>query len=344
MVFKKPSAAIFGSIMTEYWKDFPDIEEFLGDVESLIVSMLGKASFPLEKDVGTLVKSGGKMLRPALVYVGGEFGLDKAHKKWSKKERNKLVHIAAGIEMLHTATLIHDDMLDRASHRRGIPTLHQTLGTTNAILAGDWLLARTFRIISEQVQPKRAMILADFVSAICKAEINQDLAKYGFKSSRRHYLQTIAGKTAALFALALHVGAAESGCSNADTQALRRTGYNLGMAFQIIDDILDYESNIQELKKPVGNDIREGLCTLPLIYALQEKQKEIMPLLKEVKAKPELVDSILTLVHQTKAIERAREDAAHYSRLAHTEIGRLPEGKPRHDLELIVNALLVRTH
>jgi heptaprenyl diphosphate synthase len=330
--------------MTDYWKDFPDIADFLGDVEALILSILENSTFPLGEDIGKLVESGGKMLRPALVFVGGEFGLARNQKKWTRKQKDILVHIAAAMELLHTATLIHDDIIDRASHRRGIPTLHQTLGTTNAILAGDWLLSRTYRIIAQYVQPKHAVVLSDFVSAICKAEINQDLAKYSFVSSRRRYLQTIAGKTAELFSLALHIGALETGCSAANTQALRRTGYNLGMAFQIIDDILDYESSIEELKKPVGNDIREGLCTLPLIYALQENEEEIRPLLSAIHTRPDIVEDVLGLVLQTKAIERAQEDATHYTHLAHMEIGRLPPGKPRHDLELIVNSLLVRTY
>ncbi len=330
--------------MTDYWKNYPDIADFLRDVEALILSILEHSGFPLGKDIGRLVESGGKMLRPALVFVGGEFGLDRNQKQWTKKQKDKLVHIAAAIELLHTATLIHDDILDRASHRRGIPTLHQRVGTTNAILAGDWLLSRTQSIIAQYVTPRRAVLLADFVSAICKAEINQDLAKYSFVPSRRRYLQTIAGKTAALFALALHIGASETGCSTAHTQALRRTGYNLGMAFQIIDDILDYESSIEELKKPVGNDIREGLCTLPLIYALQENGEKIRPLLSQIRTEPNLVEDVLSIVLQTNAIERARQDAAHYTRLAHDEIERLPLGKPRHDLELIVNSLLVRTY
>jgi geranylgeranyl pyrophosphate synthase len=115
------------------------------------------------------------------------------------------------------------------------------------------------------------------------------------------------------------------------------------MAFQIIDDIFDYESSIEELKKPVGNDIREGLCTLPLIYALQENGKEIRPLLSDIRTQPTLVENVLGLVLQTKAIERARSDAAHYTRLAHAETERILQAA-RHDLELIVNSLLVRTY
>lgn len=330
--------------MTQYWKDFPDIADFLGNVESLILNLLDQNAFPLKKELGDLVESGGKMLRPALVYVGAEFGLSRTRKRWTKKQREKIVNIAAAIELLHTATLIHDDILDRASSRRGIPTLHTRLGSTNAILAGDWLFSRTYRIIAQYVHPSSAVLLSDFVSAICKAEINQDLTKFRFTSSRRRYLQTIAGKTAALFSLALHIGASESGCSALHTQALRRTGYNLGMAFQIIDDILDYESSVKELKKPVGNDLREGLCTLPLIYALQEDCEHIKPLVAEIRTAPDSVEQILSLVMNTKAIDRARADAAHYTRLAHVEIERLPNGAPKNDLERIVNSLLVRKY
>ena len=330
--------------MTQYWKDFPDIADFLGNVETLILNLLDRNAFPLKRELGELVESGGKMLRPALVYVGAEFGLNRAQKLWTKKQKEKMIHIAAAIELLHTATLIHDDILDRASSRRGIPTLHTRLGSTNAILAGDWLFSRTYRIIAQYMHPSRAVLLSDFVSAICKAEINQDLTKFSFTSSRRRYLQTIAGKTAALFSLALHIGASESGCSVPYTQALRRTGYNLGMAFQIIDDILDYESSVEELKKPVGNDLREGLCTLPLIYALQEDGARIKTLLAKIQTAPESVERVLALVMKTHAIDRARADAAHYTRLAHAEISKLPNGAPKSDLERIVNQLLVRKY
>ncbi len=330
--------------MTQYWKDFPHIDDFLENVENLILNLLEQNAFPLKKELGELIESGGKMLRPALVYVGAEFGLSRTRKRWTRGQQKKMVNIAAAIELLHTATLIHDDILDRASSRRGIPTLHTRLGSTNAILAGDWLFSQTFRMIAQYVHPSRAVLLSDFVSAICKAEINQDLTKFSFTSSRRKYLQTIAGKTAALFSLALHIGASESGCSALHIQALRRTGYNLGMAFQIIDDIFDYESSLEALKKPVGNDLSEGLCTLPLIYALQEDAEHIRPLLSDIREVPDSIERILSLVMKTKAIDRARADAAYYTRLAHTEIERLPNGAPKSDLERIVNSLLVRKY
>lgn len=330
--------------MTQYWNDFPEIDNFLRDVESYILAMLDPSAFPLGKEVQGLIASGGKMLRPALVFVAAEFGINKPQKKWTKAQKEKVINLATAIELLHTATLIHDDIIDRASHRRGIPALHKQTSTTSAILAGDWLFSRAYRIIAQYVHPQQAVLLAEFVSAICKAEIFQDLAKFSFASSKRMYLQTIAGKTAALFALALHIGASETGCSPKNMQTLRRVGHNLGMAFQIIDDILDYESNIEALKKPVGNDIREGLCTLPLIYALQENGDAIRPLLADIRANPESIPAILNLVNQTDAIERARKDAAHFTQRAHAEIANLPEGSAKADLMTIVNSLLVRKY
>ncbi|MCX8013092.1 MAG: polyprenyl synthetase family protein [Rectinema sp.] len=327
--------------MTHYWKDLPDIERFLDHVEALILSTFDRNSFPLADDMRAMVESGGKMLRPALVYIGGKFGL--ANKKRQRaKDEDRLIHIAAAIEMLHTATLIHDDIIDRASHRRGIPSIHQKAGTTSAILAGDWLFSQCYRIIATYLKPDRAVLLAEFVSAICKAEIQQDLDKYRFNPSRRRYLQTIAGKTAALFSLALHIGASETGCNSAVTQRLRRTGYNLGMAFQIIDDILDYESSLETLKKPVGNDIREGLCTLPLIFALEEKPEELRPLLAKVHNKNAPVSHIVEIVRSTAALPKAREEAGRYTRLARKEIAGLPEGEAREIIAKLVESLLIR--
>lgn len=321
----------------------PDIERFLDRVEALILSTFDRSAFPMADDMRAMVESGGKMLRPALVFVGGKFGLANKKRK-NAKDEDRLVHIAAAIEMLHTATLIHDDIIDRASHRRGIPTIHEKAGPTSAILAGDWLFSQCYRIIATYLKPDRAVLLAEFVSAICKAEIQQDLEKYRFNPSRRRYLQTIAGKTAALFSLALHIGASETGCSPAVTQRLRRTGYNLGMAFQIIDDILDYESSIETLKKPVGNDIREGLCTLPLIFALEEKPEELRALLAHVQNRKAPVDQIVEMVRSTAALPRAREEAGRYTRLAQKEIAGLPEGEARQSITKIVESLLVRDY
>jgi len=325
--------------MTDFWKDSPLIERLLADVESILIEILSDPTYPLSADTKKLVFSGGKMLRPAFVLIGSGFGKSKR-----KADRRRIAHIAAAIELLHTATLVHDDILDKADVRRGIPALHTTFGTTNAILAGDWMFSRSFRLVADYADAKSARVLARFVGAVCSAEISQDLGKFSFSTSRRSYLRTIAGKTAALFSLSLHVGASEAKADSSVIQALRRAGYDMGMAFQIIDDIFDYESDDKTLKKPVGNDIREGLCTLPLIYALQTDASALKPLLAAGPMDDEAVAKVLRIVSVTGALEKARGAARHFTARARKEINALPACEARDNLIAASEKLLARTY
>lgn len=245
--------------------------------------------------------------------------------------------------MIHTASLVHDDIIDDAAIRRGTSTLHTDFGTTNAILAGDWLFSRSFRLVADYADLKSARVLARFVGGICAAEIGQDLGKFGFSTSKRSYLRTIAGKTAALFSLSLHVGASEAKADPLVIQALRRTGYDIGMAFQIIDDILDYESDDKTLRKPVGNDIKEGLCTLPLILALKKDESSLRPLL----GKPmddRKISEILRIVLATGALDEARSIAQRFTARARVEIERLPSCPAKQELMNASEALLQRRY
>lgn len=326
--------------MTDFWKDSPIIGKQLAHVESILLETLSDPTYPLSEDTKKLVLSGGKMLRPALVLIGSGFG--KSGKR--RDDRDRIAHIAAAIELLHTATLVHDDILDKADVRRGVPALHTAFGTTNAILAGDWMFSRSFRLVADHADAKSARILARFIGTVCSAEINQDLSKFSFSTSRRSYLRTIAGKTAALFSLSLHVGASEAKADVLVTQALRRAGYDMGMAFQIIDDILDYESDDKTLKKPVGNDIREGLCTLPLIFALQAGASSLKPLLASGSMDDGIVAQILKTVSDTGALEKAREIARHFTTRAGKEINALPACEARDNLIAASEKLLTRTY
>ena len=331
--------------MTDFWKDSPQMGAKLAEVEAILIDSLSDPTYPLAEETKALVLSGGKMLRPAFVTIGAGFGASpRGFSSRGKSARGKIPHIAAAIELLHTATLIHDDVLDNAEVRRGIPALHTKFGTVNAILAGDWLFSRSFRLIADFADPGSARILARFVGSVCSAEIRQDLGKFSFSTSRREYLRIIAGKTAALFSLALHVGASEAKADPFVIQALRRTGYDMGMAFQVIDDILDYESDGKTLKKPVGNDIREGLCTLPLIFALEEAEADLRPLLSERPLKLPSVKKILGLVATTGALDRARTIALQFTDRARKEISALPECPAKRELSLLCDTLLARTY
>jgi heptaprenyl diphosphate synthase len=328
--------------MTDFWKESPLMADSLAEVEAILLDTLTDSTYPLQSQTKDLVLSGGKMLRPAFVILGSQFGPPRKAKAAAKK----IPYIASALELLHTATLVHDDVLDNAEFRRGIPTLHTKFGTVNAILAGDWLFSKSFRLVAEWADQRSARILARFVGQVCSAEINQDIGKFSFSTSRREYLRTIAGKTAALFSLALHVGAFEAGCDLYVTQTLRRAGYDIGMAFQIIDDILDYESDDATLKKPVGNDLREGLCTLPLTFAM-ERDPELRPLL--VKAgksglDDNLIDAVVRRVAETQALERAKEVARGFTARARKEIENLPNRPAKKEFSQLCDKLLARTY
>ena len=327
-------------MVTDFWNGSLIMGEKLAEVEAILLSTIDDSSYPLAEDTKAFVLSGGKMLRPAFVLIGSGFG---SGKKTRGKVR-KIPHIAAAVELLHMATLIHDDVLDDSGVRRGLPALHTKFGTVNAILAGDWLFSACFRLMADYADAKSAKILARFVGSICSSEIRQDLGKFSFGISKRDYLRTIAGKTAALFSLALHVGASESGADTLVTQRLRRAGYDIGMAFQIIDDILDCESDDATLKKPVGNDLKEGLCTLPLIFALEAEPSSIRPLLGSGLMDDARVEAILSKVRSSGGIEKARSVAKAFTTRARREIGALPACTARNDLASAVELLLTRTY
>lgn len=332
--------------MTDFWNDSPRLASALAGVESIITEILRDPSFPLWRETSRIVLSNGKMLRPGMVLIGAGFGSSRGRGKASVSDTkidDRIAHIAAAIELLHAATLVHDDILDDADTRRGETTLHPRFGTTNAVLAGDWLFARCFRLVADHADARSARILARLVASICAAEVRQDLAKFSYSTSVRGYLRTIAGKTAALFALALHVGAAEAKASPLIVQRLRRVGYNLGMAFQIIDDVLDYGADGRAIGKPVGNDVKEGLSTLPLICALRDDPEGIAPLLDRARLDDTGADHVVRAVIAAGGVDKARAVAAIFTARARRELAALPDRPARQELAMLVDRLLLRT-
>lgn len=332
--------------MTDFWNDSPRLEAALAGVESIITEILRDPAFPLWRETSRIVLSNGKMLRPGMVLIGAGFGSSRGRGATPGRDAardERIAHIAAAIELLHAATLVHDDILDAADTRRGESTLHPRFGATNAVLAGDWLFARCFRLVADHADARSARVLARLVGTICAAEVRQDLAKFNYSTSVRGYLRTIAGKTAALFALALHVGAAEAKAPPLVVQRLRRVGYNLGMAFQIIDDVLDYGGDGLAIGKPAGNDVKEGLATLPLICALRADRDGIMPLLERARLDDAGVDLVVRAVVASGGVDQARAMAATFTARARRELARLPARPERDELALLVDRLLSRT-
>lgn len=326
--------------MNEFWKDSPELDARLDRVLELMDGSLRSPDFPLADAVAGIARANGKLLRPALIIIGSRFGT-----RGAQVDEARIDALAAAVELLHLATLVHDDIIDEAALRRGKPALHTRFGTKEAVLAGDWLFSRSFRLAAESAGPANAQALARLIGAICAAEIDQDLGKWRYSSSVRRYYRTIAGKTAALFSLALYAGAAECKAKESDAQSLRRAGYDIGMAFQVIDDILDCESSEDAMRKPVGADLREGLCTLPLVLALRAEDESLraeLGLLRGAGASDALVASILGRIARLGGIRGSRDAARRFTERARSEIARLPACSSRDDLSGIAEKLLKR--
>ena len=224
-----------------------------------------------------------------------------------------------------------------------MPAVHARFGVKDAVLAGDWLFSRCFRLAAESSNPENARLLARLVGSICSEEIHQDLENFLWPRSVRNYLRKIAGKTAALFSLALRAGAQEAKAPARVVSILTRVGYDVGMAFQVMDDVLDFQATEGEMRKPVGKDLREGLCTLPLILALRSRPAAIEPHLSGQSMSDAAVAAVLTEVRASGALETARSHAARYTERALAELCRLPAGAPRDELRLVVEKLLARS-
>ena len=318
--------------MTDFWNGIPDIPAKLDAVRRRMKSVVGSDRFPLAEAVERLIDANGKMLRPAFLIMAGRFG----------KRPKDLTDLAAAIELLHIATLIHDDVIDEADTRRGIPTIHSLYSPKEAVLAGDWLFSRCFRLASESTSPGNARLLAALVGALCSEEIHQDLDRFRWPRSERNYLRKIAGKTAALFSMALRAGAVETKASPANIAALTRAGYAAGMAFQVMDDVLDYESSSGDMRKPVAKDVREGLCTLPLILAMKAAPDQLEPLLGSIRPDDDAIEAIVAVVRDSGALDGSRAVASRYTDRAMLEISRLKKGAARDELHTMVERLLSR--
>lgn len=327
--------------MNEFWPRDSRLGRALEGVAALMDETVRAADFPIAEEVATLIASNGKMLRPALLYIGAGFG--------AKAAEARLRPLAASVELLHVSTLIHDDYIDDAALRRGQPTLHTRVGPKEAVLAGDWLFSRCFLLSAASTDPENARTLARVISAIVSSEIRQDLDKWSYSTSVRSYLRKIAGKTAALFALSLQAGAQEAKAPKPVTQRLRRAGYDMGMAFQIIDDILDFESTEGVMRKPVGRDLAEGLCTLPLIHALRRDEAGIRASLEALRDGNGRVDEaavqgLIARCVELGAVEEARKEAGLFTERAKGEMARLPACGARDELESLADRLFERDY
>lgn len=239
-------------------------EEALELVKSEVNRTLSKAPLIIREYTRHLLKSQGKYIRAVSVVICAE---DK-----EGRVSPNAIKIAAAIEILHLATLVHDDIIDNADLRRGDVTLQKKYGKRTAVICGDYLLSTALRLAASIKNKKEYLDLElpDYVGRVCLGELNQHINNHNLNLSIYRYLKIISGKTAALFEASFFSGAIFAGCSEAEAKKYRQLGYNIGMIFQLTDDCIDFENTVETANKPVQSDYEQGVITLPLIHALEQ--------------------------------------------------------------------------
>lgn len=301
-------------------------------VDGIIKQQL-TSNVPLVSKIGDYITSaGGKRLRPLLVLLCG---------KALGREGDDLRLLAATIEFLHTATLLHDDVVDMSSLRRGRPTVNEQWNNPSSVLVGDFIYSRAFQILVTLGSMKIMEIIADTTNRIAEGEVLQLISKNNPNPTEQNYMQVIQNKTAILFQAAGQCGAILSNASDEEELALTRFGMHMGTAFQLIDDVLDYAGDSESLGKNIGDDLAEGKPTLPLIYALEHGSAEQAELIKQALADEQLQDEklnkVIKIVQECGALDYARKLAKSESDQALAYLDVLPPSEYRDALTAMVN-------
>jgi len=303
---------------------YQPIKEDLVEVEERLRSV-SQVDFPrLAELLDYTLSSGGKRVRPALVLLSGKF---------HRYNLDYLLPMAAAIEILHTATLVHDDVIDKSPVRRGRPTIYQVRGEEKAILLGDYLLAKAEELVADTQNIRVVKLFGQTLSTISSGELRQSFNAFSLKQTREQYFQTISSKTAALIALATESGAILSGAPENLVNELKLYGYNLGIAFQIVDDILDFTGTEEEMGKPAGSDLAQGTLTLPAMLLL-ERYPEDNPVKKifQNEDKQKNIELALELARNSLIIEECYKVAEDYYSRACRNLEQLPDNASRQAL------------
>jgi octaprenyl-diphosphate synthase len=308
---------------------FESIKQLLAHDMSIVDSVIRTrlhSDVVLVNQVGEyIVSSGGKRLRPALVVLSANaFGYSGSHHH----------HLAAVVEFIHTATLLHDDVVDESELRRGRATASALFGNAASVLVGDFLYSRAFQMMVEVEDMRVMQTLADATNTIAEGEVLQLLNCHDADVDVSNYLHVIHCKTAKLFEAAMRLGAILCKASATDEDAVARYGIHLGTAFQLIDDVLDYSADELQTGKHLGDDLAEGKPTLPLIYAMQHGSVEQAAVVRGAIEDGDVGKfvEVLQIIRATGALDFTRQQALREADLACTAIAPLPDSKYKQSL------------
>jgi octaprenyl-diphosphate synthase len=321
----------------KYKNILKDLETDVVAINQALVTNL-QTHVPFISEVGRhILLSGGKRVRPLLFLLSARL---------CGCQGNHLTDFSTIFEYLHAATLLHDDVVDAASVRRGISTANTIWGNQAVILVGDFLLAKSLSLAVDTDKLKVLKVLAHTTTLMAEGEILQLLHAGNLDLTEEQYLEVTIRKTAALMSAACQIGAILAGVSEAQEEALTQFGLNLGISFQVVDDILDFTGDVRQLGKPVINDLKEGRITLPLIHALahvsEADRRRLRDLAQEVK--PENAPDILALLQKNGSLDYAREQARQFTLKAQENLKVFPESLEKSYFWAITGELLQRTH
>jgi len=282
--------------------------------------------------------SSGKRLRTALTLLSG---------KLNSYLFERLLPLSVAFEMVHLATLIHDDIVDNATTRRGNPTVNSIWGNNIAILLGDYYFAKTAGLIADINDNRIDRLFSDTVATVCEGTIMEMMTAGRLNLTIENYYEKISHKTACLIAACCQGGAIVSKASDEQIALLHEYGMNLGIAFQIIDDVLDYTEDQSTIGKPVGNDLRQGMVTLPLIYALQEHpqnghHQRVHHLLNGTTQQEEDIRTVVNWVVKGSGVKRAYADAHYYANKAREALYHFPASQDRKVLDELIDFVVER--
>lgn len=302
------------------------IQDEIAEVEALMRRQADGAHPDLQAALEHLLAAGGKRIRPTLGLLTG---------KMLAAPRQRLIVLGAAVELLHTATLVHDDLIDGSLLRRGSATLNAQWSPPATVLTGDFIFARAAKLAADTDHLPLMKLFAETLAIIVNGELTQLFAARGL-ASRENYYRRIYAKTASLLEMTTRAAAMISPAGEEAVEAMRLFGYHLGMAFQIVDDVLDFTGAQDEVGKPVGSDLLQGLITLPTLYYIEAHpdDKGVRALLEgRYLFEKEAMEALIEQIAGSDSIEKALEEAREHIRLALEELADMPEGEERSALE-----------
>lgn len=310
------------------------IQDDLGKVKDNLTSLTRVDFDWLSEQLGYVVKSDGKGIRPALTLLAGKF---------YHYNLGYMLAMATAVELMHTATLVHDDAIDKSDVRRGKATIYKVWGEETAILLGDYLFAKAGEAVSDTQSPRVIKLFSQTLATISSGEINQLLGAFKTDQTREDYFQRISGKTASLFSLSTESGAILSEAPETSVNLLKEYGFNLGIAFQVVDDILDFVSTEQALGKPVGSDLAQGTLTLPAMLLVEHYPQDnpIKKVFQNIDREKNIARAI-DMVRNSSITDECYKIASGYCHKARQTLSQLPENSSRPVMEALADYIIIR--